>query len=449
MARDAALIEALRARGPAPARELLARLRISQPTLCRAVRAAGARVCAIGSRRFPLYAARREVRTLGDSWSVYRLDERGRASVTARLHALHTRHWWWERIEPDRPLGDGEPETSEDLPWFLEDLRPQGFMGHAFARAHAPALGLPPDPRVWTAEQLLVALLSEGHDLPGDLVLGESALARAQRPSSAPIPASGRTERYEALAAAALAGEPAGSSAAGEQPKFTAAVADRRGIRQVIVKLSPPRSTAAGRRWADLLCCEHLATGCLREHGIAASTTEWIEGSRRAFLEITRFDRIEARGRAPLVSLHALDAHAHGKLDDWSSAAGRLVADGWLDEADAARLRTLHAFGRLVANTDMHFGNACLHAERRPFRLAPAYDMLPMAYQPAPTGEVPPRSPGLDVPPPEAHAAFRRALPLALDFWARVAADPRISAPFRKLVRDRPRVIAEVAGLIG
>jgi len=54
---------------------------------------------------------------------------------------------------------------------------------------------------------------------------------------------------------------------------------------------------------------------------------------------------------------------------------------GLLASASAA------AIARLIANTDMHLGNLTFHVEGT-FRLAPAYDMLPMAYAPLPGGEV-------------------------------------------------------------
>ena len=51
---------------------------------------------------------------------------------------------------------------------------------------------------------------------------------------------------------------PAGSSAGGEQSKFTCHVDDD----PVIVKFSPLRATPFGERWYDLLQLEHLAGAC-------------------------------------------------------------------------------------------------------------------------------------------------------------------------------------------
>jgi hypothetical protein len=47
-------------------------------------------------------------------------------------------------------------------------------------------------------------------------------------------------------------------------------------------------------------------------------------------------------------------------------------------------------FGRLIANTDMHYGNAALIlCERLPLQLGPVYDMLPMAYRPGAENMIP------------------------------------------------------------
>lgn len=42
----------------------------------------------------------------------------------------------------------------DDLPWFLFDLRPSGFLGRFVPMRH-PELGLPVDIRAWSAEHLL------------------------------------------------------------------------------------------------------------------------------------------------------------------------------------------------------------------------------------------------------------------------------------------------------
>jgi hypothetical protein len=322
------------------------------------------------------------------------------------------------------------------LPWFLDDVRPQGFTGRAFAHRHGDELGFGPDPSVWTADDVLTTFLLHGDDLPGDFVIGDRALDRVQRATSSPpsaIPPGARATAYAALAAAAMAGDVPGSSAGGEQPKFTAIVQDDDTIRHVLVKFSPPLDMPTGRRWADLLVCEHLAAETLSRHGFSTCRTTCAVGEDRYFLEVERFDRVGPHGRRGVVTLAALDNGDYGQRDDWAAAADRMERDGWLTGDDAAHVRTLWWFGRLIGNTDMHFGNVGLVLDHgRPLRLAPAYDMLPMHYRPAATGEIPNQTFSAPLPTPRQLPHWRPAVAAALDFLASASEDRRVSAAFRE-----------------
>ena len=440
--------------GPTPARQLTTALGITPATLSRRVAELRDRVVRIGRARATHYALLREVRTFGHTWPVHRMDAGGRPRAAASLHALHTHHWWYEHDEasgPPPPWLHGEPGLGifPDLPWFLDDLRPQGFMGRAFARRHAESLGLSPDPRLWGANAVLAALLLHGEDLPGDFVLGERVLERVQRAALSPPAAVELEERaavYTALAKAALAGDVPGSSAGGEQPKFTACLDDGGIYRHVIVKFSPPRDTAAGRRWADLLVCEHLAAETLAVHGIAACRTNLVEGPDRTYLEATRFDRVGAHGRRGVVTLLAVDNAYYGRLDSWHAAADRMERDGWLDSEDAETLRARWWFGTLIADTDLHFGNVSLElASVRPLHLAPAYDALPMHYRPTAAGEIVDRDYAPPLPAPGQLSTWQRAAEIALELWERVSCDGRISPEFRK---EAARVLGAMRALV-
>lgn len=446
-----ALVELLRADGPRPARGVQEALGVSQPTLSRMVRAAGADVVRIGRARRSRYALSREVRALGRSWPVYRVRPEGAIAQVATLHALHPRTWWWETsVVPGWLRPDFADGIFPDLPWFLDDLRPQGFLGRAFARRHADALELGTDPRIWSADGVLAALLRFGDDLPGDFVIGDAAAGRVQAATlRAPdtVREEERATRYEELAAAVLAGEVTGSSAGGEQPKFVCCRQTLDGAyRHVLVKFSPPVDIEAGRRWADLMRCEHLAAQVLRTRGVASVETAWVEGPRRAFLEVTRFDRDGAHGRRGVVSLHAFDAAHYGALDSWTAAADRMERDGWLTTADAATLRVRWWFGHLIANTDMHFGNVSLLLDsNRPLSLAPTYDMLPMLYRPTEGGEVVERRFDAALPPPRERGAWMTAAAMAVEYWERVAEDGFVSEGFRaeaRLNAERVRTVS-------
>ncbi len=440
----------LRRYGVQPAAAIRRALGLTQPTFSRALARTDGLI-RIGRARAARYGLSRSVANRGSHWPVYRLDARGAPRRVGLLHAVHVDCWWFE---PSKRAcrwlhGASSDGLFRGLPWFLADLRPQGFMGRAFGRRHGVDLGLPNDASRWTDDDVLLALLSRGEDLPGDFIVGEAALERVQRLRlAAPdaISRRARAKRYGELAAAAVAGELVGSSAGGEQPKFGATIADgNRSVRHVLVKFSDMVASAAGRRWADLLVCEHVAGEILRHARIASARSEIVDSGGRRCLEVSRFDRVGAHGRRGFVSLAALDANEYGMHDDWRHAADRLERDGWIGAAGAQSLRTLRFFGQLIGNTDQHFGNVGFEfGEVRPFRLAPAYDMLPMLYRPAAAGEIVARRLEPELPPPEATAAWERGAALALVFWRRVAKDARISRDFRTIALQNATSVARV-----
>jgi hypothetical protein len=383
----------------------------------------------------------REIAPHGSSWPLYVIDPEGRPRRVGVLHALQNRQWALEQETPWESLqGENFPwGLYPDLPWFLDDLRPQGFLGRAFARAHGRNLGFGTDPRLWSADEVLVALLRYGSDLPGAFVIGETMLreVQEQRLSLSPvIAAEERGSVYPQRATDILAGEWPGSSAAGEQPKFTACIrGENQSAEHVIVKFSGRAGRPEDRRWADLLAAEHLAALLLNENGIPAAATDLLHAGGRVFLEARRFDRQGLHGRRGLVSLGALDAAFYGEPHTpWTAAAARLQAGGWLTPEDEDRLTVLWWFGTLIGNTDMHYGNVSLFLEpSRPLRLAPVYDMLPMLYRPDPEGGLPERAFNPPPPVPEAMEPWSRALELAGAYWERLSQAQNISADFRAI----------------
>jgi hypothetical protein len=324
----------------------------------------------------------------------------------------------------------------------MTDLRPQGYLGRFFPQIYSD-LGLPVRITDWNEDQALYAIARRGEDLPGNLLVGDESLARWLAADSQP-PACAQAERavrYGALASNALGGRPPGSSAAGEQPKFGATVTDASGsVRHVLVKFSAPLTTVGGRRWADLLLAEHLASVVLTEHGHSAVRSEYVCDATRAFLEVQRFDRVGARGRHGVVSLGALDDEFVGERLGWSESAAALLRAGLIRADDARELRYLSAFGALIGNTDMHLGNASFLVEGPGrLRLAPAYDMLPMLYAPV-ADELHARE-FVPAPQPGQADQWRAAMPAAREFWLRLAGDTRASAEFRQLATTNARAI--------
>ena len=420
----------LRQGGALSSAELQAQLGVSQPTVSRAMAPLiqSGDVQKVGAARKQRYVLPRTVRDVGRSIPVMRIDAQGQPSPFARLVPLASGAVWVDEE-------DGLSKRFDGLPWFLDDMRPQGFMGRTFAHTY-PELQLGNDPRYWSDDDVLRALALCGDDLPGNLVVGESAFARfhtlAQRASRA-----ASSDDYPALAEAAMQGTLGGSSAGGEQPKFCTTTAGR----PVLVKFSPAGDAPTDQRTRDLLVCEHLALQTLADAGVSAAATQIFTGAGRVFLEAQRFDRTEF-GRVGMVSLMVYDAEYVGAMDNWAATANRMQERQLLRPEDARTLRLLEAYGVLIANTDRHYGNISLLLQDDDWVLAPAYDMLPMHYAPV-GGELVPRNFAERPLQPTAATLpeWPRALALARTFWAAAAADARISAGFRQIAAENLNLI--------
>jgi serine/threonine protein kinase HipA of HipAB toxin-antitoxin module len=135
-----------------------------------------------------------------------------------------------------------------------------------------------------------------------------------------------------------------------------------------------------------LLLCEFHAHEVLAENGLATAGAHILDAAGRRFLEVPRFDRVGAGGRRGAVSLESLHAAAVAGVArrDWPTAALELFHEGLVDAEAVSAVRRLHAFGELIGNTDMHFGNLTFWlGDTLPFQVAPAYDMLPMLWAPS------------------------------------------------------------------
>lgn len=438
---DEQLIARLQALGTASRQELVEVLGVSAPTVYRHLQRAEAagRVVRFGHGRATRYAVRSPLfNRAAEGFPLYRVDGTGTiehlATLTGLTHgAVLVRPPREKTPLPPLLRGEGGKGHFDDLPFFLQDLRPQGFLGRQYARTVAD---LPDNPARWTANQVGAYLLDHAVDLPGDLLLGEGAVERFRhwRPTSL------TPEDFPAEAERVLAGEVAGSSAGGEQPKFPAAVASR----EVLVKFSPAEAdSAAARRWRDLLVCEHLALTTLADHGLPVAKSRLHKTGGRLFLESERFDRTAQGGRVPALSLWAVDAEFVGAGQGWGRVAAALTRQGWLSEADRDRLETAEAFADWIENSDQHLGNITL--QPRPdgrLGVAPLYDMVPMRHAPR-QSEVPPTP---EFHPPVARGDRTRwteAGTMAADFWRRASTDERVSADFQDIAAGRRERIEE------
>ncbi|MDP5239647.1 type II toxin-antitoxin system HipA family toxin YjjJ [Uliginosibacterium sp. 31-16] len=438
----------LLASGPVPAAALVERLSISRPTLSRLIAAAGSRVIRYGAARATAYAAPRSIAGHAN-WPIYRIDERGASQRIATLHAVGG-GYLAELTE------EGRHEFSEALPWWLQDMRPQGFLGRAFARGHALALALPENLGLWNDDHSLIAITALGDDTPGNLLVGDTALAHYLGSAHAPaIALDERVTRYPALAAAALAGEAPGSSAGGEQPKFSAVLDEGLQQRAVLVKFSSAMQNPISQRWASLLVAEHHALQTLHAAGYPASRSELLQANGQTFLQVERFDRLASTdedsrlGRRGVVSLAALDDAFVGQAaQPWPLITAQLAAQGRITPESHRLAERLFAFGLMIGNTDMHRGNLAFLHTGGILDLAPAYDMLPMHYAPRASGEMNDTPPEIRFRNPPALEAWREMLPLAHQWAASVAADSRIDEALRSAISRQAQSLAGLAGTL-
>jgi hypothetical protein len=318
----------------------------------------------------------------------------------------------------------------EGLPWWLNDMRPQGFLGRAYAHRHAPSLGLPADVRHWSDTDALRALLASGADPVGNLLMGEVARDHFV---NAPAPQASAPEDYPRLAAQAINADETWSSAAGEQPKFCALSETG----HVLVKFTAAEVSPVSTRWRDLLVAEHLALETLHGAGIAAARSRLLDVGTQRFLELERFDRIDLRGRRALISLASLDGEFVGNaMAPWPVITAQLAKLGVITPEAHARAALLFAFGTLIGNTDMHAGNLSFVSDSgRPYDLSPAYDMLPMAFSPTSGGVLRDSVAAAHLNGAVDGATWRTAHALARDYLARLSEEEQLSPSFKSCIQ--------------
>ena len=424
--------------GPLSAVQLMGKLGISQPTLSRAIQGLGVDAVRIREGRTSRYALRDNARGMAEC-SVYQVEEDGKIRQIGVL--IPVRHEGYVMQQ-----SDGATRFSEGIPWWLLDMRPQGFMGRAYASQHAQSLGLPASIAEWTDTQALRALIAHGHDATGNIVLGDMARDRfVHAADPVPIALQQRGADYARLANELAGAGETWSSAAGEQPKFAAYSETATGASHQIVKFTLPQDNPITERWRDLLLSEHHALQTLAQSGMAAARTEIVDHNGQRFLSVERFDRVGVRGRRAMFSLSAVDAEFTAMArSPWPVVAAELAARGHIHRQANEGAALLYAYGTLIGNTDMHHGNlSFVSSHGRPYSLAPAYDMLPMGFQPRSGGGL-----SNSLAPANLHAAvppqmWQRALWLATDFLQRLRADPRFSSQFTPCLDSLANHIAE------
>ncbi|MYM22161.1 type II toxin-antitoxin system HipA family toxin YjjJ [Duganella sp. FT135W] len=424
-------LDLLLKQGPEKAAFFLKELDVSKSTFSRLWTSIRGGVV-LGAGKARQYASRRHVSGVDAPIPVFRVSAEGRVDPIGYLDVLQGEFYAMTSMAGTRY------EVYKGTPFFFRDLRPQGFLGRMAPGKHRD-LDLQNNILRWTDEQVLQYISKRSENAVGDLILGNESYARyinsIATEEASIIADENRALRYPVLAQNSMQGEAPAASAGGEQPKFTAVIR-RQGtedlVEHVIVKFSPKTSTPSGRRWGDLLICEHLALAVLARNGIAAAQTSILELDERVFLEVVRFDRAGLRGRCPMASFSALDGDLGMMDQNWTAVARELGRMGELPDEDIVTVEILDLFGSLIGNTDKHHGNiAVAWTLEKKHRLLDAYDMLPMLYRPNSDGEIVDR---VWTPAYLRHLELKH-LPLcygiAIQFWSNVLKDSRISDEFK------------------
>ncbi|KGT88463.1 transcriptional regulator [Erwinia typographi] len=426
--------------GPLDAATLTARLGISQATLSRLI-SADPQVLKYGRARATRYALLRPLRE-ESRFPLWQIDEQGVASKAGQLYSV------W-------PAGSCVVEDRhqnlryfDGLPWYLNDMRPQGFLGRAWGRECAIELALPEDIRQWNDDHCLIALTARGSDVSGNLLIGQQSYQRwLRQPALVPIAPEQKQDLYPEMAKRVLAGEEVGSSAGGEQPKFVCyAAQDDNSQAQVLVKFTPERRNENSQRWCDLLRAEALALHMLQQEGLHAADASILTGQQgQLFLEVVRFDRIGQSGRKSLVSLESVQGEFTGSHARWPQALSELLSQKKITAEDAARGTLQWAFGRLIANGDMHGGNLSFFLTSPTLTLTPTYDMLPMSFAPNSAGYMRDRPPVIELDSTIGREVWQRALSMAQRYWQAIAEGEAWSDDFRRLAREMGQALQELA----
>lgn len=430
------LAQKLIANGPLKTRDLERLTNLSQPQLSRYIKKLGTKIITIGKGRNTQYAHTREIPQVGFHIPIFRITQEGKLEESGSLFPIFPKGFYWKSINQARS------KTYHDLPYFLNDLRPSGFLGRLIPKTY-PEWGFPQDIRLWSADSTLRYLTHFGIDLIGDQIMGEAA---AQKFLSEVLngvslkPGANEIDEYEIAAHQVQKYGMPGSSAGGEHSKFLIRrITD--GV-PVIVKFVLDGASDITKRRIDLLRAEHIASGLFSESA-STTSTRILEGSAHVFLEITRFDRVGFFGRRGVISLFSLDAEFAGSGENWSAVAERLHQLGILNDSIVEEIQLREYFGHFIGNSDMHGGNLSFFFEKEEvIDIAPVYDMLPMRYAPVqeriscePIAIFPPK-------PAKIHL-WEKARNLAIKYWGLIKKTREFTPGFLELAERNERILAE------
>ncbi len=398
-----------------------------------AIKKLGHKIIKIQNGRSPKYALTKQAFEAGDSIHIWEVDNFGKHSCIATLRPLSAGGFIVEKYTgmPAVFLGEQGNGFYSDLPYFLTDMAPKGFLGKKIAENLANAdTRFPFHLSEWKNDHIGRYLLANTESSIGNLKFGNNVnlniRTHFERHSR---------NQYLDIADEIISGEVILSSAGGEQQKFTTFCSEIN--THVLVKFSPKGNSANARRWKDILITEHYAAKVLNSSGIVTAAETYIfEQGGRLFLESKRFDRCEQHGRRSMLSLTSIDAEFVGAGDNWVRSVKGLFEQNLLIQQDVFNVEYLSLFAKLIYNSDTHLGNISFETHNDGFALLPIYDMCSMAFAPKSNGEILPftsKEPKMDA---SDGIPIDQLNIMAQSFWLQVSKEQMISSEFRVYIKS-------------
>ena len=384
---------------------------------------------AIGKSVSRFYILPIKVKDIGSQWNIYQVDEEANIAKIGVLHNTSD-GFYFDADYPSFFGNEFDKKIFPGIPWFLNEHRPQGYVGRNIVYNLSKSSGISNDLKSWDDKDIINYAVHFGNDLSGALIVGDDAKEIFLQGRDVDIEESARKKMYPIFAREAIANGVPRSSAAGEQPKFCALIKSTDNTyRNVIVKFTGEMNNDINRRWADLLVCEYIALQVLGKYGFPVAKAELIQSENRMFLEYDRIDRVGRYGRRMTSSLTGIDSAFIGVGDGpWAEAMRK--ASEYFDADEIEMVERIYNFGFAIGNTDMHFGNISFYLPRElPFKLAPIYDMLPMHYAPLSDNSL--RFEALKSIPPT-----KESKELAKEFWEAVKKHTKVSDSFKKIASE-------------
>jgi len=138
--------------GPATSKEIQAATGLNQSAVSRQIRDMGDNIIRLQNGRSPRYAVTRNAFGGNDKLPLSMIDAHGNTVLAAYIRPLVSGGFFVEPATgmPSLLLGESKNGLYDDLPYFLFDLSPQGFLGRKIAEDMAAQLDdFPTDPRLF------------------------------------------------------------------------------------------------------------------------------------------------------------------------------------------------------------------------------------------------------------------------------------------------------------